>query len=930
MMDLMSRELAAGATPPTANAADEVTRAIEEADVVHLDGDLLYVLSRYAGLAVVKLGPDDGLRLLGRYQVSGQPFEMVKRGNVAYAMFTSFGSYAIDAATSQWSWVQTSRVEALDVSDPSSIRKLGSFEVQGSISDSRVVGDVMYVVSHEEGSCWDCADAPRTEIMSLSIADPRSIHVVDRLNYQDTWGWRKSVSVTPRRMYVAGVEWDGTGDGHSTIQVVDISDPSGRLVAGASVQVAGQIESRWQMDEHDDVLRVISQPGSWSDESVPVVQTFKVESAQSLGALGSLDLELPRPERLRAVRFDGTRAYAITAEQTDPLFTIDLATPMFPRQAGELEMPGWIFHMEPRGTRLLAVGFDTADAAGSLHVSLFDVANADRPTMLQRVPFGGKWASLGEDQDRIQKSFRVFDRLGMIAVPFGGYHEDAGGCGSYVSGIQLIDMTGDQLTRRGIARTRGEARRAVVSGERLLAVSDEGVRGFDIGNRDAPRSVADVSLSTQVDQAVVVGERIARLGIDPWSSAARLEIVPASDPRRLEPTGSLDLTAALDPQGDACASGFWGARMFAIDGGHLAFVWPSGSEDTARLAVIDVSDGARPQIAARLDLPFGMSFYMPYGWGVAEVGDPLVQLDKTLVFLRSDIGADDDERAWVETVDLSDPRHPVRGAPVALPAGRGRTGLVRAGDIVVTSHWEPLGGDDDRVRFYLDRVSVASPRSPRALASVNVPGSLIAFDGGAQRLLTLDFETVSAPARTWEDCYAVLGDSAVFAPRTETSPGGCSGQERSFKLVHVEGSVASLLDTLDLEGGWIGRVRTGGDRVFVSASSPYYILEDVAMSRLASSGDLIVLGGLREGPLDMEKLASDKLQGLEAVATIGEELILTGGSPPAIWAVDATRLHALSLEKKGEVLSYPYGVTLDGQRAVCAMGPYGLDVVDLR
>ncbi|MBK6696529.1 MAG: hypothetical protein IPG50_30710 [Myxococcales bacterium] len=34
------------------------------------------------------------------------------------------------------------------------------------------------------------------------------------------------------------------------IQVVDISDAGGKLVKGADVAVAGQIQSRWQMDEH--------------------------------------------------------------------------------------------------------------------------------------------------------------------------------------------------------------------------------------------------------------------------------------------------------------------------------------------------------------------------------------------------------------------------------------------------------------------------------------------------------------------------------------------------------------------------------------------------------------------------------------------------------------------------------------------------------
>ena len=78
------------------------------------------------------------------------------------------------------------------------------------------------------------------------------------------------------------------------------------------------------------------------------------------------------------MRFDGPRGYAITAERKDPLFTIDLSNPALPKQAGELEMPGWIFHMEPRGDRLIGFGYDDTDASqANLAVSLFDVSDLD-------------------------------------------------------------------------------------------------------------------------------------------------------------------------------------------------------------------------------------------------------------------------------------------------------------------------------------------------------------------------------------------------------------------------------------------------------------------------------------------------------------------------------------------------------------------------
>ena len=107
---------------------------------------------------------------------------------------------------------------------------------------------------------------------------------------------------------------------------------------------------------------------------------------------GSLTIQLPQSnEVLQSVRFDGTRAYAITSEQRDPLFTFDLSDPEHPQQRGQLELPGWVYHMEPRGNRMYALGYDQQNPAGSLNVSLFDVSNLDQPQLIQRVNFGGDW-----------------------------------------------------------------------------------------------------------------------------------------------------------------------------------------------------------------------------------------------------------------------------------------------------------------------------------------------------------------------------------------------------------------------------------------------------------------------------------------------------------------------------------------------------------
>src|SRR5690606_36174018 len=205
--------------------------------------------------------------------------------------------------------------------------------------------------------------------------------------------------------------------------------------------------------------------------------------------LGSVDMVLPRPERLMSARFAGDRGYAITFERTDPLFTLDLSDPANPKQAGELEMPGWVYHMEPRGDRLLGLGYDQGNEEGALTVSLFDVSDMSAPSMIDRVNFGGDWGWLSEDQDRIHKAFRVLDDSQLVLVPFSGNSYTADDdCAryEYVSGVQLVDWANDALDLRGVARSVGQARRGFLYEDRLFTVSYDRVQTFDVSDRDEP------------------------------------------------------------------------------------------------------------------------------------------------------------------------------------------------------------------------------------------------------------------------------------------------------------------------------------------------------------------------------------------------------------------------------------------------------------
>ncbi|MDB4992944.1 MAG: hypothetical protein JWM74_376, partial [Myxococcaceae bacterium] len=247
---------------------------------------------------------------------------------------------------------------------------------------------------------------------------------------------------------------------------------------------------------------------------MPQVETFRIDSTSSFVPLGQTTLKLPMQEGLRTVRFDTDRAYAITYNQTDPLFTIDLRDPSKPQQMGELEMPGFMFHLEPRGDRLLGLGVDRTVAKGSLNVSLFDVSDLSHPRMLQRIPFGAPSVGedyailnyeLPEDQDRVQKALRIFDD-GLIAMPFTSaalsYSGAGDACDSVKSGVQLIQWENDTLTKGALLPVRGNPRRAFRRDSEMIAVSDSNVTSFSLARLDRAQQTADLTIGTCVARSL--------------------------------------------------------------------------------------------------------------------------------------------------------------------------------------------------------------------------------------------------------------------------------------------------------------------------------------------------------------------------------------------------------------------------------------------
>lgn len=979
---------------PSEPSGAEAERAISEADIIQIVGQRLYALSEVAGLTVVDLTNPAELAILGRYRdLHGTPFEMYLRDGVVLAMYSSWGQF-VKQPDGQYSWAQTGKVVALNVENPAAMSVIGSFDVAGEVSDSRIVGDLMYVVSHRNGFCWGCANnQPLTAVLSLDVRDPRNVRKVDELTYGDAdnqYGrTKRSVTVTSQRMYVAGPVHGADGPTGSTIQVVDISDPAGDLVQGASVKVEGQVSSRWQMDEHEGVLRVISQGVSrfGSAATPPAVQTYKVVSSQELTALGRTELVIPPNELLNTVRFDGLRGYAITSERTDPLFTIDLTDPAAPRQLGELEMPGWIYHLVPRGDRLIGLGYDQGNPDGAITVSTFDVSDLATPKLLDRVNFGGSWASLPEEQDRIHKAFRIVDELGLVLVPFSGWSSSPRGryCYSpFRSGVQLVDLVGDDLTLRGAAPSRGEARRAIVHGDKLLTVSDEAVDSFDLANRDMPAPLGQLTIARNVSHALPLANgMVARINQNWYEDQnSTLDFVAFADAAYPERSVAELSLSELIASGAGCSTNARVEHAF-VQGNQLNISYERwddnpdpqnpGSVQVHGVATIDATFPTKPTVLSKLEtresdpaVSWGSrGAPHPYGYSPASTA---VRTESALVILEHHLRSyrapwDFRSNARLRVIDLRNPALPVVSL-LPLPEADGYWGLVGDGSNVMLSHSDKISAD--QARFFLDRVDLTDPSAPRLLPGVNIPGQLMHYDPVHGRMLTSDLLREVSKNVTSDVClqrfaYAeFLEDDSDFwirpspsdvavdpdAPWEPAPPvGTCTGYRERLHLVRVTPEGAVREDTYVLgERERISSSSMGDARVAAVISLGYLSWYRQGLGRCSSCGrsapevrepvEVLTLGGFDTGRLVAGRLGvanqPEPWRGLwstPSVYAFGTRVLMPSETDAAI--IDVSDPAVPSAVRTVPLAGMPASLHASGGRVIMALGKQGVQYVDL-
>ncbi len=390
------------------------------------------------------------------------------------------------------------RIDLVDTEDPTAPKNDWTLEIDGSLINSRKVGNTLYLVTrfdpwirgliYEDGNqtlrsenenlladvnigqlmphyrigsqetqlsnnCFIQADTQDvyglSSLIHITAVDLAAQKVVSSQCINSNV---ENLSMSTESLYVTGTVWNAsTGSSNTVIHKFDL-DPSGPQYS-ATGSVEGSLNWRsdpaFRLHEYQDQLRVVTTENTngFPQHHLTILQ----QQGGALETVSTLPNKAhPEPigkprEDIYSVRFQDDRAYIVTFQRTDPLYAIDLSNPSDPVIAGELQIPGFATYMHPIGDDYLFTFGQEADENGralGLKAELLNVAN-NRPEVVSSLTFGGRRSSSVALSDLHAISFLPLGSDSMrIALPMSIYNLSAGSTTWSYTGTQLLEVNG--------------------------------------------------------------------------------------------------------------------------------------------------------------------------------------------------------------------------------------------------------------------------------------------------------------------------------------------------------------------------------------------------------------------------------------------------------------------------------------------------------
>ncbi len=481
------------------NEASAEDRQIVEPDIYSIDDDTLYIANLYKGLVAVDITEKEKPELIGSMQLKGSPKEMYFRDNVTIMLLNP--SYYYNYYYQYYYGIDTndhSLVSFIDTTDKSNMEFITEFMIPGYMVDSRVVGDILYVVTnvYEYSGNYNNYYSYYRNIRRTNYITSINLNTFEKISTITIEGSSSAIHVTKEAIFISSMDSDYWNTNKSTITRYDISDPNGNVTLNSSIDIVGTIPDRFKLNYYHDYLRVVSYDWNqtvtkvhsiyWGDKKEPILENT---------------LSLAIGESLFATRFSGDIGYVVTFLRKDPLFIIDFTEPSNPIIAAAMDdIPGWSDHIEVIGDRLFALGQEN----GRGKVAYFDVSDPYRPVLLQTIFLGDNSYYSYSTASWDYKRLNYIPAFDAFAVPVNTYSN-----AYYKTYVELIKINRDSIESFAILEHIGNVKRTIqISDEILYTYSDDKIHSHHVDSEGNVQAKSELVLTENVFYLIKLNEEI--------------------------------------------------------------------------------------------------------------------------------------------------------------------------------------------------------------------------------------------------------------------------------------------------------------------------------------------------------------------------------------------------------------------------------------
>lgn len=451
-----------------------------------------------------------------------------------YAYMTSSGYGENSAAAG--------RLEVIDVRDPASPRKVGSYEAKGQAMGVVVAGDYAYIAG------YGGEDPPHDWLHSLNIVDIRDPANPRRVGTSKRGRYAENLAVSGNFAYVT--------DGLYGIEVFDVSNPAAPVLAGGC-ETGGNARGVAIAGSYALVASAHYSAGTWYSapgEGLVVLDVSKPANPQRVARVDSVSSD-------HNVAISGSYAYSAK----DGLQITDIRDPANAQVVGSYTTANAVVDLELSSPHAYVLESWWAGGQDQSRLTLIDVSDPAKPSRLGGYEMSGKAVQVAVSGD-----------VAYLAEVW--YITN-----SELSRLSLFDVRDpSRLNLLGSYTTNLPFAEVTVSGQyAYVARSFEGLEILDCRDVAKPKTVGSYLSSLPVT-AVAVSGRLACVGNAGWGAGAgwlgalKLKVLDVSDPANPRRLGEVGLSGAVSD------ITMWGQYAYVAAG------WGG-------VHVVDLSDPAHPR-----------------------------------------------------------------------------------------------------------------------------------------------------------------------------------------------------------------------------------------------------------------------------------------------------------------------------------------------